>query len=140
MTLGRVLCCTLWVCGCAEAELERTPTAIADAVEISSRAPGAACAPLETLEVHSGKHDSPTTEVLRQYAWQRAANYVVLDTFSVYDEKDADVVLVRARLYRCPPLTPYGARTFIPESCGLVSLPARRERWKNDSCLSPLGS
>jgi hypothetical protein len=92
------------VCGCAETEVERLPTAIADTVQLSARAPGAECGALEQVEVRSRRHDSPSADALRLYAWQRDANYVVLDSFSILDDSNEDMVLVRARLYRCPAL------------------------------------
>ena len=92
--------------GCAEAELDRAPTGPADTVQLSNREPGSACRPLECVEVRSGRDDEPSSEVLRSYAADRGANYVVIDTFSVLDERTDEAVLTRARLFRCPALAP----------------------------------
>jgi hypothetical protein len=104
MTLGRVAWCALCLCACAEGEVSRLPAPIVDTVEVSAHPPGPDCWPLETVEVRSGKHDGSSVEALRLYAWRRAVNYVVLDTFSILDDSDENLVLMRARLYRCPAL------------------------------------
>lgn len=88
--------------GCADEELDPRPTPIDDAVQLTNREPGPACRPLECVEVRSGRQDSPTSDALRAYAAHRGANYVVLDTFAVYDEPEDEAVLTRARLFRCP--------------------------------------
>lgn len=90
--------------GCAEVEPARLPTELADTVVLSAQDPGAACCPLESVEVRSRRSEGPAGEALRLYAWRRAANYVVIDTFSILDETSPDMVLLRARLYRCPAL------------------------------------
>jgi hypothetical protein len=104
MTLARTAVCALWVCGCAEADVARVPDSVAEDIAISEHDPGPACCPLETVEVRSGKHEGPSLEALRLYAWRRAVNYVVLDTFSILDDGEEGTVLLRARLYRCPQL------------------------------------
>ena len=91
-------------CGCAGVEPAQLPTAIAETVVLSAQAPGSACCALEQVEVRSRRADGPSADALRLYAWRRAANYVVLDTFSILDDTSEDLVLVRARLYRCPAL------------------------------------
>src|SRR5437763_16608361 len=68
--------------GCADVDGMRLPDAIADTVEMSAREPGAACRALEQVEVRSRRHDSPSADALRLYAWRRDANYVLLDSFS----------------------------------------------------------
>ena len=88
--------------GCADEEIDRRPTRVDDAVQLSNREPGPACRPLECVEVRSGREERPTGDALRAYAAYRGANYVVLDTFAVYDEPDDEAVLTRARLFRCP--------------------------------------
>jgi hypothetical protein len=88
--------------GCADEEIDRRPTALDDAVQLSNREPGPGCRPLECVEVRSGQDEAPTSDALRAYAAHRGANYVVLDTFAVYDEPADESVLTRARLFRCP--------------------------------------
>jgi hypothetical protein len=100
----RLLYTLALMCGCAEVEATRLPTEVADTVQLSAHEPGPACGALEQVEVRSRRHDAPSADALRLYAWQRDANYVVLDSFSILDDDNEDVVLVRARLYRCPPL------------------------------------
>ena len=89
--------------GCAEDELERGAGRIGDEVQLANRDPGPACCALETIEVRSGRADEPCTSALRDYAAERGANYVVLDTFSVFESED-EAVLTRARLFCCPRL------------------------------------
>lgn len=96
--------CALACAGCAEEELERVPTRCSGDVVLSNREPGAACRALEAIEVRSGRDDEPTGDAMRAYAASRGANYVVVDTFSVYDEGDESSVLTRARLFACPAL------------------------------------
>jgi len=86
--------------GCAEEALERGPARRADAVQLSNREPGPACRPLECVEVRSGHDDVTSSDALRAYAAERGANYIVIDTFSVFAEHDD--VLTRARLFCCP--------------------------------------
>ncbi len=88
--------------GCADVELERAATRPADAVQLSSREPGPACRALACVEVRSGRDDEPSSEALRAWAVEHGANYVVLDTFRVFDETDDRAVLTRARLFACP--------------------------------------
>jgi hypothetical protein len=86
---------------CVEDEPVRASANLADTVQIADREPGGACRPVVAVEVRSGPNDLPSADTLRAYAHERGANYVVLDTFSVYDESDTQV-LTRARLFRCP--------------------------------------
>jgi hypothetical protein len=88
--------------GCADEELERAPTRLADRVQLGNREPGPSCRALEHVEVRSGRRDRPTSDALRAYAVERGANYIVVDTFSVFDEVEDSVVLTRARLFYCP--------------------------------------
>jgi hypothetical protein len=92
----------LAVAGCYD-DMEPVPTRLDDAVQMANREPGPACCGLEAVEVRSTKSQQPTYDALRAYATTRHANYVVVDTFSVYDMPDDEAVLTRARLYRCPP-------------------------------------
>jgi hypothetical protein len=103
MALARIVCGALGLCGCA-AELPQLPDSVADSVALSSNDPGRACCPLESVEVRARHEDSSSLAALRLYAWRRDANYVMLDSFAVLDEGDAEMVLLRGRLYRCPPL------------------------------------
>jgi hypothetical protein len=88
--------------GCADLESTRLPAASPDPVQFSARRPGSTCCTLETVEVRSRPGDRTSAETLRWYALRRAANYVVLEAFSVLDETGGELVRVRARLYRCP--------------------------------------
>jgi hypothetical protein len=85
---------------CAEERLERGSTRAADGVQVANREPGSDCRALDAVEVRSSRADAPTLEQLRVYAAERGANYVVIDRFSVYDERDE--VLTRGRLFSCP--------------------------------------
>ncbi|MCU1283215.1 MAG: hypothetical protein JWM53_6761 [bacterium] len=91
--------------GCFDDELERVPTHLDDAVQLGNRDPGPACCGLEAVEVCSGNKERATLEALRAYAVQRAANYIVVDAFSVYEIPGQESVHTQARLFRCPPLT-----------------------------------
>lgn len=97
-----VLVIVLAAGGCAETELERAPGPVRDEVQLANRDPGSACRPLFAVEVRSGRNDVPTSDAVRDYAAARGANYVVIDTFSVYDDDEAEDVLTRARLFACP--------------------------------------
>jgi len=88
--------------GCAEEEVEVRPTRAVDAVQLTSREPGAGCRALETVEVSSHAQSSPSRQALAAYAAARGANYVTVATFSVYADSDEDDLLTRARLYSCP--------------------------------------
>jgi hypothetical protein len=94
----------LALAGCAEEEMERGNTAVADTVQVGNRDPGPACRGIAAVEVRSGSSDVPSSDALREYAATRGANYVVVDTFSVYDEPEDATVLTRARLFACPRL------------------------------------
>jgi hypothetical protein len=94
--------------GCAEDELERAPGHVGDEVQVANRDPGPACRALAAVEVRSGRDDEPSENALRDYAAERGANYVVIDTFSVYDETEDSQVLTRARLFSCPRLAQLG--------------------------------
>jgi hypothetical protein len=102
MSFGKAVACAIWLCGCAETEPELRPAP--DCVEISGKHPVSACVPLGAAEVHSRNHDESSLETLRLYARQRQANYVALESFTVIDEDDAEMVRVRASIYRCPAL------------------------------------
>lgn len=76
------------VAGCAE-------------VQLSRREPPPGCRPLEALEVRSGGDEPPSQEALRAYAGERHSDYVVVDSFSIFDENGERGLLTRARLFRC---------------------------------------
>lgn len=88
---------------CVEDEVDTRLHDVADEVQFANRDPGGACRNLDAIEVRSGRNDLPSSEMLRAYAEERGANYVVLDTFRVYDDDEDATVLTRARLFRCPP-------------------------------------
>jgi hypothetical protein len=94
----------LMAAGCAESELVRAPTPPSGGVVMSNQEPGSCCQPLAAVEVHSHPYQAPTGETLRDYALAHGANYVVLESFGVFDE----LVLARARLFTCPQLAGLG--------------------------------
>ena len=104
MTGARLLslAIALFTAACAEDESIRLSEHVADVVQLADREPAGDCRPIVAVEVHSGRNDLPSADTLRAYAHQRGANYVVIDTFSVYDGGDDSEVLTRARLFRCP--------------------------------------
>jgi len=71
-------------------------------VELSTVEAGPACQPLEAVEMQSGEHDPSSHELLRAYAADRGANYVVLDAFGAIKTDDDILAITRARLFRCP--------------------------------------
>ena len=76
------------VAGCAEVQLARLE-------------PPPGCRPLEALEVRSAEDEPPSQDALRAYAGERHSDYVVVDSFPIYDESGARGLLTRARLFRC---------------------------------------
>lgn len=87
---------------CACAEDEPLPTPVTDPVQISGREPGPGCRLLQAVEVRSGRGEDPAHAVLSNYAAEQRSNYVVLDGFTVLEEPEESVVIVRARLFCCP--------------------------------------
>jgi hypothetical protein len=87
--------------GCAEEEGVRRwdpqPGIELSTVEASTR-----CTPIQAVEVRSGSRDPAAHEVLKAFAAERGANYVVLDAFGVDANNDDIVAVSRARLFRCP--------------------------------------
>jgi hypothetical protein len=88
--------------GCVEDEADVRSTRVADTVLLANRDPGAGCRTVETVEVTSRPRDCPSRQALTAYAAARGANYVAVDTFTVYADRDEDVVLTRARVFACP--------------------------------------
>lgn len=70
-----------------------------DPVILAGVEPAAACAPVEAVEIRSAPRDCSSRDMLRAWALDRGANYVVLDAFSVRDD---DEVVALARLFTCP--------------------------------------
>jgi hypothetical protein len=99
-TLGLVLAAAL-IAGCAEPEAPARPDPVRG-VELSTVEAPAGCKPLEAVEVRSGHHDPTSHELLRAFAAERGANYVVLDAFGVLAETDDIFAITRARLFQCP--------------------------------------
>ncbi len=60
------------------------------------------CQPMGAVEVRSGEHDPTSHELLRSYALEHGATYVVLDAFGVIATSDDVYAVTRARLFRCP--------------------------------------
>jgi hypothetical protein len=87
--------------GCAE---ERVCTRIDSAprVELSTVEALPACQPMEAVEMRSGEHEPTGHELLREYAAERGANYVVLDAFGAIRTYEEIVAVNWARLFRCP--------------------------------------
>jgi len=52
--------------------------------------------------MQSCEHEPTSHELLRAYAAERGANYVVLDAFGAIRTDDDIVAVTRARLFRCP--------------------------------------
>jgi hypothetical protein len=96
--------------GCAEDEAARVGPRPGDAVTLANRDPGAGCCALGAVEIRSGRDDEPSSDTLREFAGARGANYVVIDTFRVYDDSEDTPVLTRARLFRCPAFAIAAAR------------------------------
>ena len=98
--IGFALAATL-LAGCVDA----TPCVRPDPVPLPTLStveavPG--CQPIGAVEVRSGEHDPTSHELLRSYAVERGANYVVLDAFGVLTTRDDLFAVTRARLFRCP--------------------------------------
>jgi len=70
-------------------------------VQLATREPGPSCRPLEAVEVRSAENEPPSSDALRAYAGERHSDYVVVDSFPIYDESGERSLLTRARLYRC---------------------------------------
>ncbi len=103
MRTGRVgfgLAATL-LAGCVEenpcVRLDPVPQPKLSTVEA---APG--CQPMGAVEVRSGEHDPTSHELLRSYAAEHGATYVVLDAFGVIATSENVFAVTRARLFRCP--------------------------------------
>jgi hypothetical protein len=54
------------------------------------------------VEVRAGEHDPSSHDLLRMYAVEHGATYVVLDAFGVIATSDDVFAVTRARLFRCP--------------------------------------
>jgi hypothetical protein len=87
--------------GCVEEEVLRRPDPM-PGVELSTEQASPACRPVEAVEVRSGQQDPTTHELLRAFAVERGANYVVLDAFGVVANNDDIFAITRARLFQCP--------------------------------------
>jgi hypothetical protein len=96
--MGIALACA----ACVEDEVGVRVQDVVDEVQFANRDPGGACRNVAAIEVRSGRNDLPSSEMLRAYAEERGANFVVIDTFSVCEEHEEAAVLTRARLFRCP--------------------------------------
>ncbi len=87
--------------GCAEENPFRRPPPV-PGVELSTVEAVADCRPVQAVEVRSGQHDPTSHELLKAFAAEQGANYVVLDAFGVVAEEDDIFAVTRARLFRCP--------------------------------------
>lgn len=87
--------------GCAEENVFRRPPPV-PGVELSTVEAIADCQAVQAVEVRSGQRDPTTHELLRAFAAEKGANYVVLDAFGVVADEDDIFAVTRARLFRCP--------------------------------------
>jgi len=87
--------------GCADQEAFTRP-APAPGIELSTVEAAACCRPIGAVEVQSGQRDPTSHELLRAFAAERGANYVVLDAFGVLTNIDDVFAVTRARLFQCP--------------------------------------
>jgi hypothetical protein len=72
------------------------------AIALSTIEADPACQPIESVEMQSGEREPSSHELLRAYAAQKGANYVVLDAFGAITTIDDVLAVTRARLFRCP--------------------------------------
>jgi hypothetical protein len=87
--------------GCAE-ERECVRPDPAPWIELTTVEASPACQPMEAVDMQSGEHEPTSHELLRAYAAERGANYVVLDAFGAIRTDDDILAVTRARLFRCP--------------------------------------
>lgn len=97
---GRVLAIAL-LGGCAGPEVLRRPATVPGVAVSMVEAP-AGCRPLEAVEVRAGRSDPIAHALLRAFAVERGANYVVVDAFGVVADEDEVFAVARARLFACP--------------------------------------
>jgi hypothetical protein len=98
--VGFALAATL-LAGCAEENAcVRTDPVPQPTLSTVEAAPN--CQPIGAVEVRSGEHDPTSHELLRSYAVDHGATYVVLDAFGVIATRDDVFAVTRARLFRCP--------------------------------------
>jgi hypothetical protein len=89
------------IAGCAEDELLTRPGPMRG-VELTTVEASPACRWIEAVEVRSGHRDPTANEMLSAHAFERGANYVVLDAFAVVANSEDIYAVTRARLYQCP--------------------------------------
>lgn len=99
-TMLSILSFVSFVVGCQEATTT-TPLRNADAVTLSNIAPHPSCRSLEMAEVRAPEGQSRVYDLLRTYAADLGANYVVIDSFAVIDGGTETEVIARARLFYC---------------------------------------
>ena len=97
----RVGVALLGLMGCAEERVCVRPDP-APFIELSTTEASASCQLLDAVEMQSGEREPSSHELLRAYAAERGANYVVLDAFGAIKTDDDIVAVTRARLFRCP--------------------------------------
>lgn len=88
------------VVGCG-AETVTTPLRHSDAVTLSNVPPHPSCRALEMAEVRAPEGQTRVYELLRGWAAEVGANYVVVDSFAVIDGGTESEVIARARLFHC---------------------------------------
>ena len=98
--LGIVFAVTFFA-GCAEEGLCTRPDPWPK-IELSTVQADPACQPMDAVEVRAGERDPTPHEMLRAFAAERGANYVVLDAFGAITTSDDILAVTRARLFRCP--------------------------------------
>jgi hypothetical protein len=103
MFIGRVsfgLAAALFA-GCVEENLCVRPDPVPQPkLSTVEAAPG--CQPMGAVELRSGEHDPTSHDLLRSYAAEHGATYVVLDAFGVIATSEDVLAVTRARLFRCP--------------------------------------
>jgi hypothetical protein len=105
--VGCAVAATL-LAGCIEERLCARPDPV-PGIELSTVEAAPTCQPIDAVEMRSGERDPTSHELLRAYAAERGANYVVLDAFGVITTSEDILAVTLSRLFRCPttPLTWY---------------------------------
>jgi hypothetical protein len=98
--VGFALAATLFA-GCAEENACVRPDLVPQP-KLSTVEAAPDCQPMGAVEVRAGEHDPTSHELLRLYAANHGATYVVLDAFGVIATSDEVYAVTRARLFRCP--------------------------------------
>jgi hypothetical protein len=87
--------------GCVEESLCTRPDSL-PAIELSAVEAAPECRPLDAVEIRSGERGPTSHQLLRAYAAEHGANYVVLDAFGVIRTSEDILAVTLARLFWCP--------------------------------------